>query len=74
MPLSELKKYMGTNPKPKDFNEYWDRAIKELDGTEPNPELIPSDFKTPFAECYDLYFTGVKGARIHAKFLQSLGI
>jgi cephalosporin-C deacetylase len=74
MPLNELKNYMGTNPRPKDFNDYWDRALKELDSTELNTELIPSDFKTSFAECYDLYFTGVKGARIHAKLLKPANI
>jgi len=74
MPLHELKKYKGTNPKPADFDEYWDKALKELDNTDPKPELVPSDFKTPFAECYDLYFTGVKGARIHAEFLKPKNI
>lgn len=74
MPLNKLHEYRGINPKPKDFDEFWDRALKELDNTEPNVELIPSDFKTPIAECYDLYFTGVKGARVHAKFLKPAGI
>jgi len=74
MPLSELKNYMGTNPRPKDFNDYWARALKELNNTEPNAELIPSDFKTSFAECYDLYFTGVKGSRIHAKLVKPANI
>lgn len=70
MPLEQLKKYMGINPKPKDFDEYWERALNEMNSTSPNVELIPADFKTPVAECYDLYFTGVKGARIHAKLLK----
>lgn len=33
-------------------------------------ELIPGAFQTPQAECFDLYFTGVRGARIHAKYLR----
>jgi cephalosporin-C deacetylase len=33
-------------------------------------ELIPSDFQTPYAECFDMYFTGVRGARVHAKLLK----
>lgn len=32
--------------------------------------MIPSEFKTSYAECFNLYFTGVKGARIHAKCLK----
>lgn len=70
MPLDELRKYEGINPKPADFNEYWERALKEMWETDPEPQLIPSDFKTSFADCYDLYFTGVKGARVYAKLLK----
>jgi len=33
-------------------------------------ELVPASFQTPFAECFDLYFTGVRSARIHAKYLR----
>ena len=29
MPIEELKKYMGGNPKPADFDAYWDRALQE---------------------------------------------
>lgn len=69
MPVHELKKYRGTNPKPDDFDLYWERALAELDRTAPDPEWIPADFKAPCADCYDLYFTGVRNARIHAKVL-----
>ena len=69
MPLKELEKYTGISVKPADFDEFWDRGIEELKNVDRNPEFIPSDFKTPFADCFDLYFTGVKGARIHAKVL-----
>lgn len=70
MPLQELKEYKGKNPRPKDHDQYWERALSEMNATEPNVELVPSEFTSPVAECYDLYFTGVKGARIHAKFLK----
>jgi cephalosporin-C deacetylase len=33
-------------------------------------ELIPAEFQAPYAECFDLYFTGVNGARVHAKYLR----
>jgi cephalosporin-C deacetylase len=33
-------------------------------------ELKPASFQAPFAECFDLYFTGVRGARVHAKYLR----
>lgn len=68
-PIEELMSYKGSSPCPVDINEYWDKAIKEMKGINPEVELIKSEFQIPFAECYDLYFTGVKGARVHAKYI-----
>lgn len=70
MPIEELRKYTGTNPCPKDFDEYWSRALKELETVEPCAQYIPSDFQVPYADCFDMYFTGVRGARIHAQCLK----
>lgn len=70
MPLHELKTYAGRNPKPSDHAEYWKRAIDEMNATDPQPEFIPAGYENPVAECFDLYFTGVKGARVHAKLLK----
>jgi cephalosporin-C deacetylase len=71
MPLEELRNCKGRNPKPADFDEYWNAALQEMRNTDPEVELVPADFQVPFAECFDLYFTGVRGARVHAKFLRS---
>lgn len=73
MPLDILKEYMGSTPKPEDFDLYWEEALEELRRVEPNVELIPADFQSPVAECYHLYFTGVRGARVHAKYLRPKG-
>lgn len=70
MPLEQLKTYNGCNPRPADFDAYWDRALAELRAVDPRLELVPSEFQTPNAECFDLYFTGVRGARIHAKYVR----
>ena len=70
MPLDELKKYKGTNPRPKDFDRFWARALAEMRETDPEVELVPAEFRAPFAECFDLYFTGVRGARVHAQYLR----
>lgn len=70
MPLAELKKYQGITPKPTDFDEFWDKSIAEMQALDPQLELIPADFKIPTAECFDLYFTGMGDARIHAKYLR----
>lgn len=40
---------------------------------EPRVELVPAAFQTSFAECFHLYFTGVRGARLHAKYLRPRG-
>ena len=69
----ELKKYKGINPKPSDFNSYWERALKELDEQDFQTELIPSDFKTDHSDCFDLYFTGVGGSRIHVRYARPTG-
>ena len=39
MPIEELRVYTGTNPRPTDFDEYWDAALVELDGVAPDVEI-----------------------------------
>ena len=68
MPLNELQTYQGISPRPADFDEFWERALAEMHETDSNIEIVPSRFQTPGAECFDLYFTGVRDARIHVKY------
>jgi len=70
MPLEELKTYQGRNPRPDDFDAFWDQAVAEMQAVDPQIELVPAEFQVPFAKCSHMYFTGVDGARIHAKLLQ----
>lgn len=70
MPLDELHAYQGTNPRPADFDQFWDQSLAEMRTVDSQVELIPADFQHPVADCFHLYFTGVGGARIHAKFLR----
>ena len=70
LPLAKLKRYRGRNPKPADFERYWDRSLEEMRAVDPQVELVKSDFQTPVADCFDLYFTGVRQARIHAKYIR----
>ncbi|HZJ57076.1 MAG TPA: alpha/beta fold hydrolase [Clostridia bacterium] len=74
MPLEELREYRGINPRPHDFDEYWGSALKEMRALDPKVEMVPAKFQTPHAECFHLYFTGVGGARIHAKYLRPKGV
>jgi cephalosporin-C deacetylase len=70
MPFDKLQTYQGTNPRPADFDTFWERGLAEMRSTDPKPELKPAAFQTSFADCFDLYYTGVGGARIHAKLLR----
>lgn len=70
MQYEDLQTYEGTNPKPLDFDIYWNKALSEMKSTDPQVELKPAEFQTDFAECYHLKFSGVGGARIHAKLLK----
>ena len=70
LPLEELQEYQGRNPRPTDFDAFWDQSLAEIRAIEPQVELIPADFQTSFSECYHLYFNGIGGARIHAKLIR----
>ncbi|WP_395142920.1 acetylxylan esterase [Armatimonas sp.] len=70
LPLERLYQYQGRNPRPTDFDAFWDSALAELDAHDPQVELIPHGLKTHNAECFDLWFTGIGGARIYAKYLR----
>ena len=70
MPLEQLNTYTGRTPRPADFDDFWDRGLAEMRAIDPRVELVPAEFQTPFAECLHLYFTGIGGARIHAKLIR----
>lgn len=72
-PLPDLLKYQGTNPRPADFDTYWDQALRALAAHDPQVELRPNlTLQSPTAQCFDLWFTGIGGARIYAKYLRPL--
>lgn len=70
-PLEELHRYQGINPKPLDFDSYWDESISEMKGIDPQVDLTPTrEIISRNIDCFHLYFTGVNGARVHAHFLK----
>lgn len=73
MPLEKLRSYTGVNPKPTDFDAYWDQALAEMSAIDPKIEMTPSDFQAPNVECFDLTFTGVCNTRVYAKYLRPAG-
>lgn len=81
LPLEVLSAYIGRNPRPDDFDDFWTSALEELERIPAHAELLPAAFSAPggegkhgcFAEYFDLWFTGVGGARIHAKVVRPVG-
>jgi cephalosporin-C deacetylase len=49
---------------------FWDKGLKEMRSVNSQVDLVPSIFQVPGVECFHLYFTGVGGARVHAKLLR----
>jgi cephalosporin-C deacetylase len=70
VPLEQCKLYQGINPRPADFDAFWDRGMEEMNLVFPEVEMVRAEFRARGAECFHLYFTGVGWARIHAKFLR----
>ncbi len=70
MPLEELQTYQGRNPKPDDFDAFWDESVREMHELGTEFRLEPANFSCSFADCYHLYFKGMGGARVHAKLLK----
>ncbi len=70
LPFEQLKSYHGRNPRPEDFDAFWEKGLAEMRGTDPDVEFVRADFSTGSADCCHLYFTGVGGARVHAKLLR----
>lgn len=66
----KLQTYTGINPRPADFDAYWEAALAEMHALDPKVELIQAEFQAPTAACFHMYFTGVGGARVHAKLLR----
>lgn len=69
--IEELAGYRGAMPCPADFEEFWRARVAEADAVAPRPQIVPAEIP-PFATCefHDLWFTGIAGERLHAKYLR----
>ena len=70
MSLDKLYTYQGINPRPVDFDEFWDKALSEMRSIDPKPVLTPCSIKSNIADCFMLTFKSTKGATISAKFVR----
>lgn len=74
MSLEELQSYQGRNPCPDDIDAFWDASLEEMRRVDPRVELVPRASRCDRSEMFDLFFTGVGGARVHAKYLRPKGV
>lgn len=70
MPLGELKKYKGTNPKPKDFDVFWDRKIKEAKDCDLEFRFSEADFKPRNVLVKDVLFKAADGSQLYARYFR----
>jgi cephalosporin-C deacetylase len=70
LPFEQLQTYKGISPCPEDLDLFWDESLKELDRYNWEIRLEQSDFQAPYADCFDLFFTGYGNVKVHAKFLR----
>ena len=71
LPLEELKRYQGSSPRPSDFDTYWDAALVELDHHDAQVRFEPNaTLRADHVECFDLWFTGLGGAKVYAKYVR----
>jgi len=74
MSWEDLQSYSGSTPRPHDFDDFWKKGLMDMESINPEIEYVPSNFNPSFADCFDMYFTGMGGARIHAKLIRPKGV
>lgn len=70
--IEALGSYYGATPRPDDFESFWQARMAEADAvplhyTVTQAQEVPS---WDSCEFLDLWFTGMEGARLYAKFLR----
>lgn len=69
-----MNAYRGITPRPKDFATFWRRRMREADALPLRYRLTQSREVPNFAGCemLDMWFAGMEGSRLHAKFLRPI--
>ena len=70
--IYELRDYRGRDPRPADFDAFWQERMAEADAVALSWRVEPSDElpQQGACACYDLWFSGMGGARLYAKYLR----
>lgn len=66
----ELLEYDGISCLPDDFDEYWKRALDEMNAVDPELDIKKADLNFKNVECFEIYFTGVRGGRIYCHYMR----
>lgn len=69
MPIKEMEKYLGSNIKPNDFDDYWNDQIKIANEINLEYKITKKEFKNKKANYYEIEFKGIDGASIYAKYI-----
>lgn len=68
--IKRFDDYHGLMACPADFDAFWEARIAEADMVPLAYELVPDERRrVPSCSCYDLWFTGMCEARLHARVL-----
>jgi cephalosporin-C deacetylase len=70
LPLEELYKYEGRNPKPERFERYWDEALKEVAAVPLGLKLEKTEFRAVKHDCFDLYFDSIKNSKVYCRYIR----
>ena len=69
--LERFRSYRGTDARPEDFDSFWSARIREADAVPLTYRIERSEISSGAAcDLFDLWFTGMKGAELHAKYLR----
>ena len=69
MPIKEMESYRGSGIIPKDFHEYWRNEVKKVNEKKLEYRIIKRNFNNKQANYYEIYFRGIDGAEIYAKYI-----
>ncbi|MBQ3266766.1 MAG: acetylxylan esterase [Atopobiaceae bacterium] len=69
--IDKLANYHGLTPEPEGFDAFWEARMAEAEAAPLEWEVTPSEIPAyPTCEFLDLWFRGLRGERLHAKYLR----
>lgn len=66
----ELLSYGGSSPLPEDFDIFWDKMLTKTKAMTLNISFEKAEYSYKNADAFHLYFDGLDGSRIHARYLR----